>query len=161
MSSIKLEVWDAVLSRAMYGRSFTIEKLPFRPSEHHHVRRTLKEIEELGYVQRESDRYKMWHPGINFPSAPQEEATDGEDKNEQCSECQNELTYPARLNRSIKGRVGHTSVNKRTGGYSSRRRGSALLMAWNEVLDDNGLRSLRRSTSQAFVGATTVDWGHS
>lgn len=42
---------------------FQISELPFDESQRHTVRRTLREMEKLGWLSRESDRDATWRMG--------------------------------------------------------------------------------------------------
>lgn len=61
--SLKSKVWSHAAFRAVSNTSFEIDDLPFRPGQRATVRRTLREMEQLGWLVRESNQDSVWHAG--------------------------------------------------------------------------------------------------
>jgi ribosomal protein S19E (S16A) len=57
------QVWDAVLRQLNKTGYFKISDLPFDESQRHTVRRVLREMEQLGWLERENDRAAIWRVG--------------------------------------------------------------------------------------------------
>ncbi len=72
---LKSKVWNHVMFRAVKGTSFEINDLPFQPGQHAIVRRTLREMEQIGWLERESKRDSVWHPGLTTAGSTSEQLT--------------------------------------------------------------------------------------
>ena len=59
------EVWDTVLRKLTTAEEtgFKISDLGFEKSQRHTVRRVLREMEDLSWLERENDRSHIWYPG--------------------------------------------------------------------------------------------------
>ncbi len=60
-------VWDAVLRELATEdeAGFKISDLDFDESQRHTVRRVLREMEDLGWLERTGKRGRIWYPGEN------------------------------------------------------------------------------------------------
>jgi hypothetical protein len=56
-------VWDAVLLELVRVGSFRIGDLPFDRTKRHTVRRVLREMEAMGWLEREDNRAATWRMG--------------------------------------------------------------------------------------------------
>lgn len=61
--TLRDEVWGAVLKQLSEGGQFKIGDLPFEESQRHTVRRVLRNMEELEYLERANERGRIWYPG--------------------------------------------------------------------------------------------------
>jgi len=61
--TLRDQVWDAVLMELKNRGKLKISDLPFDESKRHTVRRTLREMDELGWVMRESEQAAIWRLG--------------------------------------------------------------------------------------------------
>lgn len=61
--TVRDDVWDASLRLIIERGRFRISDLPFDDGQRHTVRRVLKEMEEDGWLARESSRGKTWYAG--------------------------------------------------------------------------------------------------
>lgn len=61
--TLRDDVWDEVLTTLVNRGQFKIKELPFDESQRHTVRRVLKEMEELGWLTRESEHASIWRIG--------------------------------------------------------------------------------------------------
>jgi len=56
-------VWNAVMKQIVKTGQFKISELPFEEAQRHTVRRVLREMEEMGWLSRESNQSAMWQSG--------------------------------------------------------------------------------------------------
>lgn len=56
-------VWDAVLLELVRVGSFRIGDLPFDKSKRHTVRRVLREMEAMNWLERENNHAATWRMG--------------------------------------------------------------------------------------------------
>lgn len=63
--TLRDRVWDAVLRELATDNKegFKISDLNFDESKRHTVRRVLREMENLGWLQRTGERGRIWYPG--------------------------------------------------------------------------------------------------
>ena len=63
--TVRDRVWDAVLRELVTedDAKFKISDLDFTESERHTVRRVLREMEELSWLERTSDTGRIWYAG--------------------------------------------------------------------------------------------------
>ena len=61
--TLRDEVWNAVLKQLVKTASFRIGDLPFTESQRHTVRRVLRTMEEMGWLQRRDKRAATWCAG--------------------------------------------------------------------------------------------------
>lgn len=61
--TLRDEVWDAVLKQLVRTGYFKISDLPFDEGQRHTVRRVLREMEDLGWLERENNRAAIWRIG--------------------------------------------------------------------------------------------------
>ena len=61
--ALRDDVWDSVLHVLKEEGRLQISDLPFEDSQRHTVRRTLREMENKGWLMRESERGKIWYAG--------------------------------------------------------------------------------------------------
>lgn len=61
--TLRDEIWNEVLTTLVNRGQFKINELPFDESQRHTVRRVLKEMEELGWLTRESEHASIWRIG--------------------------------------------------------------------------------------------------
>lgn len=61
--TLRDEVWDEVLDQLLKTGKFKIGDLPFDESQRHTVRRVLREMEEMGWLERETPRAAYWRLG--------------------------------------------------------------------------------------------------
>lgn len=63
--TLRDSVWDAVLREltTVGENGFKISDLDFDESQRHTVRRVLREMEKLGWLQRNNERGRIWYPG--------------------------------------------------------------------------------------------------
>lgn len=61
--TLRDEVWHATLRQIVKTGSFRISDLPFNDSQRFTVRRVLREMEDLGWLERENDRAATWRLG--------------------------------------------------------------------------------------------------
>lgn len=61
--TLRDQIWDAVLEELVRTGYFKISDLNFNESQRHTVRRVLKEMESLGWLERESDHAAIWRIG--------------------------------------------------------------------------------------------------
>jgi len=61
--TLRDSVWNETLKQLIKTGRFRISELPFDDSERHSVRRTLKQMEEMGWLARESNRAAIWRMG--------------------------------------------------------------------------------------------------
>jgi DNA-binding HxlR family transcriptional regulator len=57
------EVWDVVATELASSGKFRISDLPFDESQKATVRRTLREMERIGWVTRTTDQSPIWRLG--------------------------------------------------------------------------------------------------
>jgi hypothetical protein len=57
------QVWNAVLKQLIRTGYFKISDLPFDEEQRHTVRRVLREMEDLDWLERESNRSAIWRIG--------------------------------------------------------------------------------------------------
>lgn len=65
--TLRDRVWDAVLRELATddGEGFKISDLDFGESKRHTVRRVLREMEDMGWLERSNDRGRIWDGGEN------------------------------------------------------------------------------------------------
>lgn len=61
--TVRDQVWDKVLQLLVEEGEFKIGDLPFEEGKRHTVRRVLREMEEMGWLSRETNRSKTWRAG--------------------------------------------------------------------------------------------------
>lgn len=61
--TLRDEIWDEVLLTLIEKGRFKISELDFTEGERHTVRRVLREMEDLGWLKRTSDRGRIWWAG--------------------------------------------------------------------------------------------------
>lgn len=61
--TLRDEVWDEALTKLKRQGRFKISDLPFDDSERHTVRRTLRNMEDAGWLQRDSEQSPVWRLG--------------------------------------------------------------------------------------------------
>lgn len=61
--TLRDEVWDEALTRLKRNGKFRLSELPFDESERHTVRRSLRNMEERGWLYRESEQSPIWRLG--------------------------------------------------------------------------------------------------
>lgn len=61
--TLRDEVWNDVLKQLIKTGKFRISDLDFDESQTHTVRRVLREMEELGWLSRDSPRAAYWRMG--------------------------------------------------------------------------------------------------
>ena len=61
--TLRDHVWNAVMKQLVKTGQFRISDLPFDESQRHTVRRTLREMEQMGWLSRENDRAATWRMG--------------------------------------------------------------------------------------------------
>lgn len=61
--TLRDKVWNQALRRVHENGKFTIGELDFSDSQMHTVRRVLKQMEEQGWLERESAHAKIWRVG--------------------------------------------------------------------------------------------------
>ena len=61
--TLRDQVWNSVLHRLTENGRFQISDLPFNESQRHTVRRTLREMEDFGWLKRTSETGKTWYAG--------------------------------------------------------------------------------------------------
>ncbi len=61
--TVRDQVWSAVLHEIRATGRFKISDLDFEDSQRHTVRRTLKEMESLGWLARTNNRAATWRIG--------------------------------------------------------------------------------------------------
>lgn len=61
--TLRDEVWDAVIETLVEEGKFQIGDLNFEESERHTVRRVLRNMEDQGYLRRDSPQAKTWRAG--------------------------------------------------------------------------------------------------
>lgn len=61
--TIRDEVWHEVLLQLMRTSKFRIGDLPFDESQRHTVRRVLREMEQMSWLSRETERAATWRMG--------------------------------------------------------------------------------------------------
>lgn len=61
--TLRDDVWNEVLETLIEEGKFKIGDLDFDESERHTVRRVLRNMEELGYLRRESEQARIWRAG--------------------------------------------------------------------------------------------------
>lgn len=61
--TLRDEVWNSVLKQLVKTGNFRISDLPFNESQRHTVRRVLREMEDLGWLERENKRSATWRMG--------------------------------------------------------------------------------------------------
>lgn len=61
--TLRDEVWDAVLMELTNRGKLKISDLPFEEGQRHTVRRVLREMDDLGWVRRESKQAAIWRLG--------------------------------------------------------------------------------------------------
>ena len=81
--TLRDRVWDAALRElATDGEEgFKISDLDFDESKRHTVRRVLREMEDLGWLERTDDRGRIWYAGESADlllTRPREEALETE-----------------------------------------------------------------------------------
>lgn len=60
---VRNEAWSVILDQLATTGWFKISDLPFEEADRHTVRRTIREMEELGWVSREGNRAPKWKRG--------------------------------------------------------------------------------------------------
>ena len=60
------EVWDTALLALTTKETFKTRELGFTASETQTVKRVLKEMEQMGWLQRDSPRAHIWRPGPKY-----------------------------------------------------------------------------------------------
>lgn len=73
--SLKSKVWSHAAFRAVSSTDFGIDDLPFRSDQRATVRRTLREMEQLGWLVRESNRGTVWQAGPTIDRFTSEQPT--------------------------------------------------------------------------------------
>lgn len=61
--TLRDQVWNAVLKQIVKTGYFKISDLPFEENQRHTVRRVLREMEELDWLERENNRAAIWRIG--------------------------------------------------------------------------------------------------
>jgi hypothetical protein len=63
--TLRDSVWDAVLRKLAIvdEAGFKISDLDFDESQRHTVRRVLREMEDLEWLERTNERGRIWYPG--------------------------------------------------------------------------------------------------
>lgn len=61
--TLRDEVWHHVLLQLIKHGPFKISDLPFNEKQRHTARRVLREMEDTGWLTRESNRAAIWKPG--------------------------------------------------------------------------------------------------
>ena len=61
--TLRDDVWNAVMKQLVKTGHFRISDLPFNESQRHTVRRTLRDMEEMGWLGRENERAATWRMG--------------------------------------------------------------------------------------------------
>lgn len=61
--TLRDDVWDEVLTTLTNRGAFKISDLPFQEKQRHTVRRVLREMEEMGWLRRESPQAAFWRIG--------------------------------------------------------------------------------------------------
>lgn len=61
--TLRDSVWNAAMKQLVKTGRFRISDLPFNESQRHTVRRTLREMEQMGWLSRENDRAATWRMG--------------------------------------------------------------------------------------------------
>ena len=61
--TLRDDVWDEVLTTLVNRGKFKVSELSFSRSQIHTVRRVLKEMEEKGWMMRESEQGAIWRVG--------------------------------------------------------------------------------------------------
>lgn len=62
--TLRDNVWNAVLKQLIRTGKFMISDLPFTEEQRHTVRRVLREMEDLGWLERESKKAATWRLGL-------------------------------------------------------------------------------------------------
>lgn len=57
------DVWDAVLKQLIKAGQFKMSDLSFDEGKRHTVRRVLREMDEMGWLERDDERSTTWKPG--------------------------------------------------------------------------------------------------
>ncbi len=61
--TVRDKVWDEVMTTLVNRGKFKISDLPFDDSTRHTVQRVLREMEEKGWVRRDSPHAGIWRVG--------------------------------------------------------------------------------------------------
>ena len=61
--TLRDDVWDTALMELKNRGKFKISDLPFEEEQRHTVRRVLREMDEKGWVTRESKQAAIWRLG--------------------------------------------------------------------------------------------------
>jgi hypothetical protein len=61
--TLRDDTWNAVLVQLRKTGQFKISDLPFDENKRHTVRRVLREMETLGWLDRDNDRAAIWKLG--------------------------------------------------------------------------------------------------
>jgi hypothetical protein len=63
--TLRDEVWNNVLQRLLKTGKFKATDLQFSETQRHTVRRVLREMEDMHWLTRDSDRSSTWRMGEN------------------------------------------------------------------------------------------------
>jgi len=61
--TLRDEVWNAVLKQLVKAGRFRISELPFREDQRYTVRRVLRKMEDMEWLERENKRAATWRMG--------------------------------------------------------------------------------------------------
>lgn len=61
--TLRDDIWDEVLLTLRNRGKFKISELPFEDNQRHTVRRALTEMEDMGWLYRESKQAAIWRLG--------------------------------------------------------------------------------------------------
>lgn len=61
--TLRDDVWNSVLRQCIETGKFKISDLPFKEGQRHTTRRVLREMEELDWLSRESEKSAIWRIG--------------------------------------------------------------------------------------------------
>jgi len=61
--TLRDEIWNDVLSRLVHEGKFKISDLGYDKSQRNTVRRVLREMEDQGWLSRESEQSSIWRLG--------------------------------------------------------------------------------------------------
>jgi len=61
--TLRDDIWDDVLFRLVHEGKFKISDLGYDESQRNTVRRVLREMEEQGWLSRESEQASIWRLG--------------------------------------------------------------------------------------------------
>ena len=61
--TLRDQIWNEVLKQLVQTGYFKISDLPFEEGQRHTVRRVLREMEDLDWLERENNRAAIWRIG--------------------------------------------------------------------------------------------------